>query len=342
MKTYSIIQRNKAQGRKTWYLRTYDNESGKTTFKSLKTDKKHAAAEILHATINSENESQEQKESRKFSALDLRAAFSEYLRHYDILNASKNTIDGVKSGITKFIEFCHLRGVDLVKDISPHIITAYLSEMKAGVNTRRKRHQQLKTFYKWILEFYDIEKKNVFSKVKPPRAETSRRFFWTGAQIDEILNATQDPQRRLFYALMAFEGLRYIEAARLQWDNITADRLEVIGKGRKFAAVPLSDRMRAEFIRFGGRQDNGAIFTRRFHNSEENKLLQALCKRIFIEDETPIHLHRFRHSFGSNLIKAGASIVAVSKLMRHENANITLKYYAHVLNEDLQEAINKL
>ena len=342
MKTYSIIQRNKSQGFKTWYLRIYDNENGKTTFKSLKTENKHQAAELMRQHINQASESGEAGERRKLEKIYLKSAFADYLKQLETQNASENTITTYKSMIKGFIDFCHAMNIDTLKETTQQTAAAFFGSMNTKPSTKRRAHTILKTFYKWVLEFYDIDQKNIFSKVKTPKPETSNRFFWTNEQIEQILQAVNDKRRRLLYALCAYQGLRFTEAAGLQWEQVKSDSLEIIGKGRKFAKIPLSDKMKAEFIKAGGRKESGPIFAKRFHNHIENKILQDLCKKLFIEDNTPIHLHRFRHSFGSNLLKAGVNVVSVSKLMRHENANITLKYYAHVLAEDLTEAINKL
>jgi len=50
------------------------------------------------------------------------------------------------------------------------------------------------------------------------------------------------------------------------------------------------------------------------------------------------YYHRFRHSFASNLLRAGRSIKAVQLLMRHENVTLTLNIYGHLLPSDLEEA----
>lgn len=53
-----------------------------------------------------------------------------------------------------------------------------------------------------------------------------------------------------------------------------------------------------------------------------------------------ITIHGFRHSHASNLIASGMNIVAVSKRLGHENVEITLKVYTHLLKENEDEIIN--
>jgi integrase len=54
------------------------------------------------------------------------------------------------------------------------------------------------------------------------------------------------------------------------------------------------------------------------------------------------HAHRFRHSFGSNLIRAGVNIKIVQTLMRHESITLTLDTYGHILDTDCEKAISKV
>jgi len=52
--------------------------------------------------------------------------------------------------------------------------------------------------------------------------------------------------------------------------------------------------------------------------------------------------HKFRHSFASNLIRAKVNIKAVQQLMRHENVDLTLNTYSHLLKDDLEAAANAI
>ena len=53
-----------------------------------------------------------------------------------------------------------------------------------------------------------------------------------------------------------------------------------------------------------------------------------------------VHLHRFRHSFISNLIRANAcSVRCVAELARHDNVMITLNTYSHLLPSDKEQAL---
>ena len=68
--------------------------------------------------------------------------------------------------------------------------------------------------------------------------------------------------------------------------------------------------------------------------------LKRSCKKAGIDGHN--HLHKFRHSFASNLLRNGGNIIAVSKLMRHATPSMTLNVYSHVLPDDLGETLKLL
>ena len=52
--------------------------------------------------------------------------------------------------------------------------------------------------------------------------------------------------------------------------------------------------------------------------------------------------HRFRHSFASNLLRRGASIKQVQKLLGHEDIRTILDTYGHLMPDDLHRAVEML
>ena len=70
--------------------------------------------------------------------------------------------------------------------------------------------------------------------------------------------------------------------------------------------------------------------------------VKVAARNAGIEFQGEATNHRFRHSFASNLIRAGADIKSVQLLMRHENVEITLNTYSHLLGADLEKAVNKI
>ena len=161
-------------------------------------------------------------------------------------------------------------------------------------------------------------------------------------QVDRILDAAPSPSFRLFWALMAFAGLRHAEACAFGPESLTGDgRLHVIGKGGKEAFLPVSGRLGNEISRFG-KLSAGMFQAPEFRYSRSNVRLRDAVRDAGAPCDGAVNNHRFRHSFASNLIRAGVNIKAVQQLMRHENVQITLDTYSHLLQDDLRAAADSL
>jgi integrase len=79
------------------------------------------------------------------------------------------------------------------------------------------------------------------------------------------------------------------------------------------------------FPREDGRMKRPSVVTGQF---------KRLCVALEIEDG---HFHCLRHTFATEMLRAGVPVKVVSEMLGHKSIAITLRTYAHVL-EDMQEA----
>lgn len=340
MLKYSIIQRNRAAGSKIWYLRTFDTETKKITFESLGTEKKGEAVELL-AKRNAERfKTPAQILQEKQPSIE--KAVSSWLD--TVSRGNPGTFNQYSINIPQLLEFCKAHKIERLGDFTTQnateLIKTFPAENKASTILNKKRI--CNNFFNWAFATYGIEKINPFTRVKTPKVKRSEKEFWTVEQIEQILENAGSTSERLLFAFMAFAGLRYFEAAGLRWENLDGGKLSIVGKGDKPAKVPIGGRLEKEinlFLSGKSKPENGRIFPK-LDNQNENKHLKGICERLGLHGGA--HCHKFRHSFASNLLRAGASIIAVSKLMRHEKPDITLRFYSHCLPDDLEKTLTLL
>lgn len=173
----------------------------------------------------------------------------------------------------------------------------------------------------------------------PKRKQTQEeKKFWTMKQVAAIVESCPSAKYRLLWAFMAYEGLRVHEALKMRREDIRDGKLHVIGKGSKYAALPLSPPMREELDRTGWEWD----FSGMSRTVSQNQLTRVARQALGAEYDGEATNHRFRHSFASNLIRAGVNIKTVQRLMRHATIAITLDTYSHLMAEDLESGIGQL
>ena len=340
MLKYSICQRNRAAGSRVWYIRTFDTVTKKISFESLGTEKKGEAVEML-ARRNAER-FRTPEETRAAQMPTIAAAGREWLEM--VSRGNNGTFINYRNKIPALLDYCEKRGVFKISEFTTAhaagLVESFPKVQKPSTIATKKRVYS--TFFNWAFTKYGVEKINPFQRVKTPKMTSKEKEFWTPVQIAQILDHSEDGSERLLFAFMAYAGLRFSEAAGLCWENIEGGKISIVGKGSKFARVPIGERLRRELERFldgAERPANGRIF-RKYSNRRENTRIKSICDGLGMTGEA--HAHKFRHSFISNLLKAGGSIVAVSKLARHEKPDITLRFYAHCLPDDLETTLNLL
>ncbi|GBU23899.1 recombinase XerC [Fibrobacteria bacterium R8-3-H12] len=198
-----------------------------------------------------------------------------------------------------------------------------------------------RNFYNWASEQYGIISKNPFKKIIVSKPKPAPREFWTIEECEKIIANAPTPEYKCSFAIMAFAGLRREEARLLKRENLEGSKLSLIGKGSKAATLPISSRLKKylnEYLTLRG-DDPGYLFPALTQQvAASDYALKVAVVRAELESTGTAHYHRFRHSFASNLLRAGKSIKAVQMLMRHEDVSLTLNIYGHLLPSDLQEA----
>ena len=333
MPTYTILQRYRCRGNKTWYGRI--NDGGVIKYMSLKTKRKADA----QAWLDAKNAARffpelavktERKELAMANVLNAYVDQKEKTLHNDgsvsrYQNVAKITMRYMEAlGFFGLLDWNRKRAQDFV---------LWLSE-RYNENTTGQIVSIVSQIFKWAVAQYDLDCRNPFEGIDKPKVPKRVKEFWTPEQIDAILDHAPTPAARLEWAFMAFAGLRRHEAYKVKQEDIMDGNLHIIGKGNKEAFVPISERLQAEIDRAGGVIHDATCVKDKFN------VLARTVKACGIPGRA--NPHKFRHSFVSNLIRAHVDAKAVQVLARHENITTTLSIYAHLLQDDLSDAVNKI
>jgi site-specific recombinase XerD len=120
----------------------------------------------------------------------------------------------------------------------------------------------------------------------------------------------------------------------------------VLGKGDRERIVPLIDAPRSVRllqpllekgrligplfhgdVRKGGSSSEALDYTTVFYHFERYLASARQAKpAVFDSDPDPITIHRLRHTYATERLRAGVSLAAVRKLLGHQNVQTTLRY----------------
>jgi integrase/recombinase XerD len=137
--------------------------------------------------------------------------------------------------------------------------------------------------------------------------------------------------------LLLLNGLRSCEVLELKLEDLRLSeaQLRVRGKGSKVRVMPLPPetiRLLDSYLKTERPLTNAAqVFVSLQGKARGKPMTKAGWRSLFRHHRTVTTIqkanpHRFRHTFGSDMIRAGVSLPALQRLMGHANIETTLLY----------------
>jgi site-specific recombinase XerD len=282
----------------------------------------------------------------------LTEARTKFLAYLQSIDRSADTVDGYGKDIkyfTAFVEKKYNRPC-YITDVSENDIEEYLIHRKEkGIasSSRSRNLNTLRSFYNWAVKKHHTVR-NPAQGVDSVKVKKSERIFLTAEEVDELLGAI--PQK-IVYAVVKtlyYTGLRISECLGLTFNNVDLDNRKIYvinGKGGKDRIIPISDKLHEhmtgylETTRPKVRSDFFFATERSGTVSEAyvNEVIGAATTRLGWSKHVTCHI--LRHSFASNLVKAGINLGELQKLLGHSSLAVT-SVYTHTSIEDLHKSVN--
>ena len=147
--------------------------------------------------------------------------------------------------------------------------------------------------------------------------------------------------------LMLLQGLRSKEVIALDRDDVllAESQMRVHGKGGKLRVLPLASdtaQLLDHYLRLERPQGCGpALFVSLQGPARGARITPAGLRSLFRYHRRttavpPAHPHRLRHTFASDLVRAGISLPALRHLMGHADISTTMTY-VHISPQDVFE-----
>jgi site-specific recombinase XerD len=246
----------------------------------------------------------------------------------------------------------------------PELATKFFSELVKERTTEQgeivEPSSETVNFYiQTVKAFFNLEmqkrhiKGNPFDGVNYLRVERQIRDYYTETELKSFFAQEMDPQMRGIFTVFLHAGLRYGELANLKVSNIDLKNniMSIRSSGdfqtKTFKSqrdIPLNETLIKLFTEtLKNRNPEEYIFTTKHNNRVSQKELLRYCKLIGekagITSRT--YLHKFRHTFATQLSLKGCRVEAINKLLGHANIQDTM-IYTHLESGKLHKEIRIL
>jgi len=165
-----------------------------------------------------------------------------------------------------------------------------------------------------------------------------------------VNNSDLDKKYLTFTKFMAYTGCRIDEASllkikRLDIEDGRAFLIETKNGDNRYVYFEGDDIKSALRDLTYGRDPEDLVFTgstgKKVLPGTFNDNLRLRAKHAGINNHTKLRSHILRHTFATQMLRAGNDITIVSKLLGHKDIRVTYETYIHLADETLKKAIRK-
>ena len=229
-----------------------------------------------------------------------------------------------------------------MEEVTIDEIRNYLLKLK------EEKHLANKTvnYYNSILRFmYEVTLDKVLNKKQIPMLKNKREIckVLTKEELSAFFNACDNSKYKMIFMLIYGSGLRIGETANLRVEDIDSKRMRIFvreGKGNKerYTILPKVslEMLREYYKKERPKHPEGYLFLNNDGNPLKVERIRVYFRRYRrkakLNDKFVVH--SLRHSFATDLIERGATLIQVKELLGHSNIRSTMEY-VHVANIDL-------
>ena len=256
---------------------------------------------------------------------ELRKQYISYLRYR---NYSVRTIENYCSCLIRLSKYYNLSPDKLTREQFMDYLY-YLVEVK----------QVSATCLNLVISAYRILVREVLRRdweefnIRRPKREKKLPVVLSKKEVERIIAGISNLKHRTFISLMYSCGLRLSELRNLKVTDIDSTRMQIhirLGKGSKDRYVMLSQKIllmlreywkhyRPQEYLFEGATRGKAIAARTIQHTFAKVIAKAGIKK-------DASVHTLRHSFATHLLENNVNLIAIQKLLGHNNIKTTITY----------------
>lgn len=271
----------------------------------------------------------------------------EFLKNAEPTHTDK-TMKGYKSAFKSFINFTG--DIPLSKIDNKLMHRFFAEKLSNSIHQARKHRIVLGYAFNWAV-------KNEYLKSNPcdciPRYKLPEKqpLYYSYTDYDNLIKVIDNKDIKDLAIVAVNTGLRQMELLTMVWSQIDfehryiiLDNRQHLTKSKKVRTIPLNTHaievLKSRYETYKDITDN--VFTYQGKLIKQDLFSHHFKKYVLAANLNPkLNFHSLRHTFATWLIKKGAPIYEVSKLLGHSDIKTT-EIYSHINPEDLRGSIDLL
>lgn len=273
---------------------------------------------------------------------------------------SQNTLEAYSRDISRFVDFCVLRGKKAPDEIPRVLITSFvkfLLDIGLSPKSIARNISVVRTFWAFLIN-NNFASNDPLEGIELPRQARRLPEVLSPEEVEKILNAVDTSKvtglrDRALLEFMYATGARVSEVINIQPSHIHANAgfVRLFGKGSKERLVPIAESSLwwVEHYIKNGRphivkpNSGGWIFLnargRKLSRMGIWKILRKWAEKAGLGNRG-IHPHTLRHSFATHLLEGGADIISIQVMLGHSSVTTT-EIYTHISRARLIDVYNR-
>lgn len=256
------------------------------------------------------------------------------------------TIHAYETDLKKYLSFLEMNEVHEVDQVSHQILERYIVFLKQRISHQsiNRALSSIRGFHRFVM-MNNEKSHDPTVYLKTLKKEKKLPVYMNEQEIAYLIDHEENLLLKTIFELLYTTGIRISEAVHLKVSqlHLSQNKILIVGKGNKQRFVLLTDNAVMTLKKYlqerkTNHEDvfyNQRKITRQYvHTALKNRLRQYGFNE-------KISAHSFRHTFATHLLNHGANLIAVQKLLGHEDITTT-QIYTHVESHRLKEKYNAL
>ena len=285
--------------------------------------------------------------------MEIQQGIKEFLIEIEVRKYTPRTIRGYRNNLNLFLRFCTEHEIAAIENVTLATVKQFTRAMTASKKKGTYINGILKGVKSFLQYCYEegygaFNTKCCFPWCKEERAVITA---FTPQQVKTMFQNCRGSdfkaiRDRTILTMLIDTGIRCLELCSIRPSDIHEDYIIIQGKNHKQRVVPITPILRKNMVKYEAVKEN--YF--RYKNTDDTYVLSFHGRALTVSavevlmkkygsgiEGIRVSPHTCRHFFAQQQIKMGTDLYTISRLLGHENIQITQTYLNSLRDRDVIE-----